>query len=293
MIFWSFSFIWFKQANETFRPVTIVFIRLVIAVFILTGYLIYTSRFVKIKKEDRKFFFLLALLEPFLYFIGESNGLTYVSATVGSVIISTIPVIAAIGAWLIFRERLKIINYAGIIVSFLGVVVFILNKDGSLSFNTKGLLLLNLAVFSAVGYNLTLTRLVGGYSPVYIVFVQNVIGSILFLPVFLAFEIQHLADTQFVVKSFIPILELAFFASCGAFILFAGSVRNMGITRANVFTNFIPVFTAIFSIFIFGEKLTFQNIIGMIIVIAGLFMSQMKGQGTDVNKALTLTGKTA
>ena len=50
---------------------------------------------------------MLALFEPFLYFLGESFGLTYVSATVGSVLISTIPVFATIGAWLIFREKLK------------------------------------------------------------------------------------------------------------------------------------------------------------------------------------------
>ena len=36
------------------------------------------------------------------------------------------------------------------------------------------------AVFSAVGYNLTLSRLVGSYTPVYIVNVQNIIGAILF-----------------------------------------------------------------------------------------------------------------
>ena len=39
------------------------------------------------------------------------------------------------------------------------------------------------AVLSAVGYNLTLSRLVGKYSPVYIVNVQNFIGTMLFLPV--------------------------------------------------------------------------------------------------------------
>ncbi|HNY15303.1 MAG TPA: DMT family transporter, partial [Bacteroidales bacterium] len=125
MIFWSLSFIWFKIANETFRPITIVFIRLVVASVILTLFLFFTKKFVKIRKEDRKLFLMLALFEPFLYFLGESFGLTYVSATVGSVLISTIPVIATIGAWLIFRERLKIINYAGIILSFIGVLVFI------------------------------------------------------------------------------------------------------------------------------------------------------------------------
>jgi drug/metabolite transporter (DMT)-like permease len=293
MIFWSFSFIWFKEANKTFHPITIVFIRLVFSMILLTVYLLLSKNFMKIRKKDRKLFLMLALFEPFFYFLGESFGLTYVSATVCSVLISTIPVFATIGAWLIFKERLKAINYAGIILSFLGVLVFILNSDGSLTFNIRGLGLIILAVFSAVGYNLTLSRLVGHYTPVYIVSVQNVIGAILFLPLFIILDFSHFINTPFNFQMFRPILQLAVFASCGAFILFAYSVKYMGITKANVFSNSIPVFTAIFSFMILGEKLTVQNLAGMAIVITGLFMSQLNGGKKITDEALALTGKTA
>lgn len=293
MIFWAFSFIWFKEANKTFYPLTIVFIRLVFAVVIMTIFLLATGNFVKIKKEDRKLFLMLAVFEPFLYFIGESFGLTYVSATVCSVLISTIPVFATIGAWLIFKERLKRINYAGIIVSFIGVLVFIFRINGSLNFNIKGLGFLLLAVITAVGYNLTLSRLVWNYSPVFIVGVQNIIGAILFLPLFLILDAHHFFSTPFTFNMFKPIIELAVFASCGAFILFAYSVKKMGITKANVFSNCIPVFTAIFSFILLGEKLSVQNIIGMAIVIVGLLMSQMDEPKKSIWEALAFTGKTA
>jgi drug/metabolite transporter (DMT)-like permease len=293
MIFWAFSFIWFKIANKVFPPITIIFIRLLFSIILLSSYLAIKKKFMKIRKEDRKLFFLLALFEPFLYFLGESFGLTYVSATVGSVVISTIPVIATIGAWIIFRERLRVINYAGIILSFIGILVFILNRNGTISFSAKGLMFLLLAVFSASGYNLTLSRLVGHYSPVFIVAAQNTIGAILFLPVFLVLDFRHFLTIPFTLQSFAPIMELAVFASCGAFILFAYSVRNMGVTRANVFTNFIPLLTALFSFILIGDKLTLQNIAGMIIVIAGVFMSQINGHVEESDDAVILTGKTA
>jgi drug/metabolite transporter (DMT)-like permease len=293
MIFWSFSFIWFKEANKIFPPITIVFVRLVISVVLLTSFLILTKNFMKIRKQDRKLFLILAVFEPFFYFLGESFGLTYVSATVCSVLISTIPVFATLGAWLIFKERLKAINYGGIILSFIGVLVFILNSDGSISFNIKGLGLLFLAVISAVGYNLTLSRLVGYYTPVYIVNVQNVIGAVLFLPLFLILDFKHFISMPITFEMFKPIIQLSLFASCGAFILFAYSVKHMGITKANVFSNCIPVFTALFSFILLGEKLTFQNILGMVIVITGLFLSQMNGNDKSIDEALVLTGKTA
>jgi drug/metabolite transporter (DMT)-like permease len=293
MIFWSFSFIWFKVANEYYRPLAIVFVRLIISTVFLTTYLLLTRKFMKIRKEDRRFFFMLALFEPFLYFIGESFGLTYVSATVGSVIISTIPVVATVGAWLFLRERLRLVNYAGILLSFIGIIVFILRKDGSLSFNIKGLALLSFAVVSAVGYNLTLSRLVDHYTPVYIVNVQNVLGSLFFLPIFLIFDLKPFIAAPHTIESLKPIIELSAFASCGAFILYAYAVRNLGITRANVFTNCIPIFTAFFSFLLIGEKLTLQNMAGMGIVVAGLFLSQLHTNNKNIDEALVLTGKTA
>jgi drug/metabolite transporter (DMT)-like permease len=293
MVFWSFSFIWFKEANLTFHPITIVFLRLLFSVILLSPYLLITKGFQKIKKKDWKLFITLAVFEPFIYFLGESFGLTYVSATVCSVMISTIPIFATIGARVIFKEKLKGINYAGIILSFLGVIVFVLNLDGSLSFSVKGLLLLLLAVFSAVGYNLTLSKIVKKYEPGFIVNVQNIIGATLFLPIFLFLDLKHFTGLQLSPGMFLPILKLAFFASCGAFILFAWSVDKMGISKANVFSNCIPVFTAIFAFFIIDDKLTLQNIIGMTIVISGLLMSQWNGRKTKFNEALTLTGKTA
>lgn len=294
MIFWAFSFVWFKEANRHLYPLTIVFLRLVMAVILLTVFLFFTKRFRKIQKKDRKFFLMLAFFEPFLYFIGESFGLTFVSATVGSVIISTIPVFATIGAWIIFRERLKPVNYAGIILSFIGVIIFISNSDGTISFNVKGLMLLSLAVFSAVGYNLTLSRLVGSYSSFFIVMVQNLIGSVLFLPLFLISDYTHFINQDLTFAMFLPVIELSVFASCGAFILFAYSVGKMGITKANVFTNTIPVFTALFAFLILDEKLSLRNIAGMMVVIAGIIMSQINGkQKKPTDEALVLTGKTA
>ena len=292
MIFWAFSFIWFKVANKSFNPITIVFLRLIFSIVLLSIYLAISKKFVKIRKEDRKLFLLLALFEPFFYFLGESFGLTYVSATVGSVLISTIPVVATIGAWILFRERLKFINYTGIIVSFLGIIIFVLDRE-ALTFNLKGLSLLMLAVISASGYNLTLSKLVGTYQPVFIVNVQNTIGAFLFLPLFLILDLRDLSFSLFSIKSLVPVIELSVFASCGAFILYAYSVRNMGVTRANVFTNFIPIFTAFFSFLILGERLTMQNIAGMLVVISGLIMSQLNGRSKGSDDAMILTGKTA
>ncbi len=291
MIFWSFSYIWFKMANENYKPLTIIFLRLLCAVIILTIFLLIRHEFVPIKKEDRKLFVILSIFEPFLYFIGESNGLTYVTSTTGAVIVSTIPVFVAIAVWIFFKQRLRIINYAGIVLSFIGIVVFVVDNGGALTFNIKGLLFMGLAVFSATGYNILLEKLVEKYNPVFIVNVQNIIGVILFLPVFLFTDMKHFFSTPHSLKSFIPILELALFASCFSFVLFAWSVKQIGVVRVNPFSNFTPVLTAVFSYFLLGNTLTLQNIAGMIIIICGVSLTQIDRHNQNIGDKMILTNK--
>jgi len=292
MIFWSFSFVWFKIANRVYDPITIVFIRLAVAAIFLSTFLWLTHGFTKIKSGDKKYFLMLAVFEPFLYFLGESFGLTYVSSTVGSVIISTIPVFAVIFAWIFYRERLGLINYAGVVLSFIGVLIFITNSSGSIAMSLKGLGLMLMAVSAAVGYNMMLHKLATKYSPIYIVNVQNVIGVVLFLPLFLIFDLNKLNDTGIVAGSFTAIILLAVFASSGAFVLFAYSVRHLGISRANIFSNLIPVFTAVIAFFMVGDHITFRNIVGMAVVIAGLFLSQA-GKKVSIAAEVDLAGRSA
>jgi len=276
MAFFAFSYVWFKIANEAYRPLTIVFFRLAIAVVVLSLFLYFTGRFEKIRKEDRIYFFIIALFEPFLYFIFESHGLTYVSSTVASVLIATIPVFTAIGALIFFREKLNMINYLGVLVSSAGILIFIVAGKSNLSFDIRGMVLMLLAVFCATGYSLILRKLANKYRPVYIVNVQNIIGLSLFMPVFLISEGNHIKDIVFEPKAAIALIQLALFASCGAFILFGYTVRVIGVTRANLFANIIPVLTAVFAYYSIGEIITVEKFAGIIIMITGLYMAQIQ-----------------
>ncbi len=279
MAFFAFSYVWFKVANQAYRPLTIVFFRLSTAVIVLSLFLFITKRFEKIRKEDRIYFFFIALFEPFLYFIFESYGLSFVSSTVASVIIATIPIFTAIGALILFREKLSMFNYLGIIVSFTGIFIFTVAGKSNLSFNTKGVILMFLAVMCATGYSLILRRLANNYRPVFIVNVQNIIGLSLFIPVFLISEGSYLKDMVFNAEALIAVAQLAIFASCGAFILFGYTVRVIGVTRANLFANLIPVLTAGFAYYTINEIITIEKFAGILIMIIGLYMAQIRISG--------------
>ena len=119
MIFWSVSFIWTRIAIETFQPVTLITLRLIIASLLLLSISYFSGKLQKIRREDIKWFFLLAFFEPYMYYIGETYGLVRVESTLASVIVSTIPLFAPVLAFVLLREKIGWMNILGILVSLL------------------------------------------------------------------------------------------------------------------------------------------------------------------------------
>nr|WP_321412746.1 DMT family transporter [uncultured Carboxylicivirga sp.] len=276
MICWAFSFVWIKQAFESFNPITVVFLRLVVSSVLLFIILRSTKKLIALKRADLKWFLLLAFFEPFLYFMGESFGLKIVSSTMGAVIVSTIPLFAPITDRLFFRSRMSWLNLTGIFISFMGVLFLIFEKDFSLTAPIHGILLMFVAVFSTMGYAIILKKIPDYYNAVSIITYQNIVGSIFFLPFFITIDLNHFITTQITINAIIAVVLLAIFASSLAFIFFTYGMRKIGISKANVFVNMIPVFTAFFAWWILDEELTLQKLIGIVIVTGGVFVSQLK-----------------
>jgi len=276
MFFWSFSFVWFKIAYQAYRPITVILLRLIIATVLLFTFAKLTGKIQPVKRKDMKVFVMLAFFEPFLYFMGESNGLMYISSTVAAVIVATIPLITPFAAWYFFREKLSWSNIAGLIVSFTGVCLVVFTGSFRLAASPKGIALEFLAVLSTIGFTILLKKLTAGYNAFTILTYQNLFGSIMFLPFWLVLESGHFADAGFNSRAFFAIVKLAVFASAIAFIFFTYAVKNLGVNRTNVFINLIPVFVAVLAFLILDDRLSLQNMIGITITIAGLFLSQIK-----------------
>jgi drug/metabolite transporter (DMT)-like permease len=277
MVFWSFSFIWYKEVFVYYKPITLVFLRLVISSVFLFAITYSMRRLDRVKLRDMKYFLLLAFFEPFLYFIGESFGISLISSTLAAVIVSTIPLFSPIGAYYFYKERLTPMNFLGIVVSIVGVAMVIFHRGfGAIDANPLGIALMFLAVFAALGYSIMIKKLTGKYNVLSIITYQNSIGALFFLPLFALFEYNHFLSVQISWPVVLPLLKLGIFASSVAFVLFTYSIKHLGITKANIFTNTIPVLTAVFAYFWLGETLSVVMMAGILVVIFGLFLSQIR-----------------
>ena len=270
------AFIWMKIVLQYYQPITVATLRIFLSSIFLFFYIKLFKKCQKIDKSDYKLFLISAFFNPFIYFLLESYGIKYVSSTISAVIIATIPLFSPLVAYFSVKEKLSLLNIFGIIVSFFGILIMLVNKDLSLRADPIGVLILFLAVASALIYTVLLVKLTRKYSSVNIITYQNIIGIFYFLPLFFYFDFNNFISVKPNFELISSLVFLSILCSSLAFIFYATSIKNLGISKTNVFTNFIPVFAAIFSYFILAEVFTFSKILGIVIVIVGVFVSQIK-----------------
>ncbi len=274
MLFWGLSFVWFKIVVKWYEPLTIIFLRLIISGSLMMVFMLLTRSWQTIKRKHLKYFLLLAFSQPFCYFLGESFGLKLVSSTIASVIIATIPLFSPFAGYFLVREKVTLPVVFGIVFSFFGIILMLINPDFSLNASPKGVLLLFLAVFAAVAYSVIIRKISHEYNPVTIITHQNLIGAVYFLPLFLVFDFQHFITVTPTRELIMALLQLSVFASTLAYVFYIIAIKGIGVIKANVFANLIPVFTGFFSFLILGETFTVLKIAGMLLVLFGVVVSQ-------------------
>ena len=296
MLIWAGAGIAVKEALLVFNPLTLIVLRFTIAVVLMlcVGLIFRGNEIVglqRVGKKDIPLFLFGGILQPFLYFIFETYTYqSFASPTIAEAMLSTQPILAPIFAWVLLREQVTRYNILGIIVSTIGMLLLLLVGSNNFEIgNVWGVLLAVITVSCSVGYSVVLRRIPPHYSPLTIVFYVQSISLVLFYILWggdqllnsqLSTLISHFSflNSQFLNSQFLPsllsVLYLAVLASVTAFILFCYTVRYIGVTRANIFNNIRPVFTALLMLVIFNEQLPLWKWIGIIIIIIGLFISQ-------------------
>lgn len=268
------SFVWTKRLLEHGFPVfTIVLIRLIIGAIFLLLTLRLFNKLEPLKRKDIKDFILLAIGEPFIYFIGEDFGLKYVDASFASVIIAMIPVLIAFVIPKIYGGKVKRSLVIGACISFIGIIAMSFNKSG-LMFDVRGLLFLLLALASAIWYNVFLKKLLQSYGAFTITAYMNVIGALIYLPLFFISDFPIIDTLNFNLQNISDLLCLGVLCSAGSYGLYSFSASKLGVEKVSVFNNASPIVTIFASILLGMEPLTARKLLGVLIVVLGVIVSQ-------------------
>ena len=277
--FWGASFIFTKGlflSEEAITPTIILTGRMLIASLFTLPLLALTHKLQPIKKGHLRYFLILAFTEPFLYSICETGGVQFVSGSLASIIVATIPLFIPFGMALVYKERLKARAIIGVVLSLVGIALMSLDDSMSFSANPKGLILLSSAVVIAVVYTLILVKILNHYSPITITCYQNLIGFFYFLPLMLILDGSHLAQLSFSPRMWLMLGFLGIFCSTVAYMFFNYGMKHLGATAGSVYNNIIPVFSLLLALAIGQETISWMKVVGMVVVLIGLTIAQRK-----------------
>ena len=206
---------------------------------------------------------------PLLY-----TSLYYTSAINAALVNTTQPAITGLLAWIILKDRLKNIQYAGIASAIAGVIFMIVRADinilADLDFNVGDFIVV-LAIVSYSMYAINLRRVPSEIGTFPSLFLIILLGSIPLIPFYVG-EAILVKPFPFTLMSFIWASILAIIISIGSIALWNNGNRVVGPQRAAVFVSLMPVFGSILAMTFLGEDLYFYHIIGSFFICAGIFM---------------------
>ena len=276
-LFWAGNFMVGKFAFLTnIPPMSLVFYRWSLVWLMLLPFTfkeIIKSREIIIKNLPLLLF--LALTS-----VGLFNSFTYLSLVHTQVINASlfntaIPAIIILLCFLFKIEKTNKYQILGLIISVLGILSIItrLNLEVILSLNfNKGDLIMIGGVITWGLYSSFLKRKTFTLPLLTLVHVLCSLGLIFIFPQFI-FEFSQGQKIDFDINLFYILVFLALFPSIGSYYCWAGAVSIIGANRAGIFLSLIPLFSTIMAIFFYNEQFQFFHLIGSILIILGLFLS--------------------
>ncbi|SCY84789.1 DMT family transporter [Desulfoluna spongiiphila] len=273
IVLWAGSFVALKIAFRSCDPYFVIFGRMAVATCCALLFLRQIRR-VDYHKGDWVYLLALGLCEPCLYFVFEAKALVLTSASQAGMITALLPVMVAVGAWMLFNESMTWRTVSGFVLAVAGVCLLTLGGEATESAPNPplGNFYEFLAMVAAAGYTLVLKRLSYRYSPLFLTFVQSVAGAIFFAALMWGFGVP--IPDSIPTEAAVTIVYLGVFVTFGAYFCYSFAMVRMPAGQATAFINLIPVLTLFFGWLILGEVFKPIQFVAGAMVIAGVFLSQ-------------------
>lgn len=283
-LFWGGSFATAEHVITEIPPFVAATIRFALAGVILIAIVLVKAEWnMSVLSKNWKGLLFVSLTGIFGYNALFFMGLNYTSTMNGSLIIATMPVFVTIGAVLFFKERWSIKIVISLTLSFIGVIIVItkgsLHTLISLTFN-KGDLLFIAALACGVLYSLTGKRVMKGVSPLLTTMSMTVIGAV-FLGGLSALDGGWEKVLDLSMQGWFEMLYMVVCGTIIGYIVFNKGVDKIGASKASMYLNITPIVATFFAVVLYGAEITWEQLLGMIIVLAGVFIATVQTRGQN------------
>jgi len=278
-LFFSSNLIFGRSTIPQVAPFTLAFLRWTFAALLLSPFLWMARDRVRSYVTTHPVHWLvLGFLGMWICGAGVYYALQFTTATNGTLIYTTSPLIVIILERLFFGRATSWREIAGIIVGFFGVATIVLKGDFSgltgsgTSFN-RGDLMFIAAALSWAGYSVLLKGRRTAGLPVSALFAVITVSGALLLAPFALWEFLSGALMPQTWTAWGGIAGIVVFSSLLAFSGYQYGVARLGASTTSIFMYLLPPYGVGLAVMILGEPIQTHHAIGIVTVLTGLVLA--------------------
>jgi len=273
IVFWASAFPGIRASMGSYGPGQVALLRLLVASAVLLAYAALTG----MRLPDRKDLPVVAL-GGFLAFAVYHAALNYGELTVSSgpaaVVVNTAPLFTALLATVFLGERLKVLGWVGMVVSFCGAVLIGLGEGGGVGL-APGMFLILISAVSVSVYLVLQKPYLAKYGALaftsYTIW-AGTLFSLVFLPGLLAQLPQASSGAT------LSALYLGVFPTALAYVTYARAMSRLPASRGASYLYLVAPTAFLVAWIWLGEVPTLLSVLGAAVVLAGVIVVNAFGR---------------
>lgn len=277
-VLFGFSFLFTKNATNSVSPCDLLGWRFAAAAFLMILCVLF--RLVKINFKGKNVLPLLVtgLFFPGAYYICEAFGVSIITASESGMLVACVPAITLLLSMIFLGERPSSRQVFGIILCILGVIICVCAKSFTVSFHPLGYLLIISGILFFCFFTI-MTKKADGFTPMEKSFVFLMEAFVIYFTIALIKNgiSGHLSDFLLLpVRNRNLLYAISYLASaCSIVCLFLCnySIACIGPARFGSFIGIETIVSISAGILILGEPCLWQQIVGAVIVITGVYLA--------------------
>jgi drug/metabolite transporter (DMT)-like permease len=270
-LMWSLQFTCIKLTQDQVGPYFTVWAPMLLATLFLAPFALREFNNGGKTFKDVLIFIQLALLGVFPAQVLMTWGTQYSLASNAAILTLCLPVITAIFAFLLLKEKMNKIRWVSFIIAIIGVILCSTGDLKQVNFGSKyalGNILIFLAIVGNAYYNTGIKKIADRYSEIEMVFFSYIVMVILLTPLVLYYEHDVFARiASFTKQTWTGMILLTFFHNFLSMILFFKALKVLDAMQVALSNYLIAFFGLPIAAIWLGETLNSMAVAGGILVL--------------------------
>jgi drug/metabolite transporter (DMT)-like permease len=270
-LMWSLQFTCIKLTQDQVGPYFTVWAPMLLATLFLAPFALREFNKGGKKLKDVLIFGQLALLGVFPAQVLMTWGTQYSLASNAAILTLCLPVITAIFAFLLLKEKMNKIRWISFFIAILGVILCSTGDIKQLNFGSKyaiGNILIFLAIVGNAYYNTGIKKIAERYTEIELVFFTYIVMVVLLTPLVMYYERDVFARIpSFTAQTWTGMTLLTVFHNFLSMILFFKALKILDAMQVALSNYLIAFFGLPIAAIWLGESLNIMAVLGGILVL--------------------------